>query len=88
MSKYEFKGMTSMGYDVKFAHEQSHVNMIQQTLFKKRIPNRQKTSLFSASIEQCVLSPAHFNLHLEALGKNMIVLSDVVSRTRVILVCL
>lgn len=44
--------------------------------------------MFSASIEQCVLSPSHFNLHLEALGKNMIVLSDVVSRTCVILVCL
>lgn len=27
---------------------------------------------------KCVLSPPHFNLHVEALGKNMIVLSDVV----------
>lgn len=35
---------------------------------------------------KCVLSPPHSNLHVEALGKNMIVLSDVVS-VRVILAC-
>lgn len=52
-----------------------------QNIVQKCFPSRQKTTMFSASIEQCVLSPSHFNLHLEALGKNMIVLSDVVSRT-------
>lgn len=62
--------------------------MIQQTLFKTYSQQTENLIVFCKYRAKCVLSILHSNLHVEALGKNMIVLNGVISPTCVILVCL